>query len=320
MPCSEIRAEWAAQRIKGLSLGSAALGALGLGGKRVKSLIDSFHYPRLGPGMLWEKVCDSVSDKGGEIHLNSPVTQIHHSRNSIESVKVRSTSGDIDFCGTHFISSIPLSHLIRFLDPSPPKEIQAAADALRYRDLITVNLILNRADIFPDNWIYVHNPDVQVARIQNYKNWSSDMVPDPDHTVLGLEYFCSYGDKIWSLTDDDLVKLAQADLEATGLAGSTDFLDGLVFRERYAYPMYNGEYREYLSVIKGYLSQFRNLQMIGRNGLHKYNNQDHSMQCALYAVRNLFGSNYDLWTVNSDLEYQEEIAEHELAPISKQLP
>jgi protoporphyrinogen oxidase len=184
--------------------------------------------------------------------------------------------------------------------------VAAAADRLRYRDFLTVALILDQADVFPDNWIYVHDPGVKVGRIQNFKNWSPDMVPDPSRTCLGLEYFCFERDGLWSLSDADLVDLAAGELAALGLAGRDRVIDGVVVRVPKAYPVYDATYRDALALVRPYLARFDNLQVIGRNGLHRYNNQDHSMLTAIMAVENMFGASHDVWTVNADAEYHEE--------------
>ena len=186
------------------------------------------------------------------------------------------------------------------LEPPPPESVLRAAQALRYRDFITVNLLVNRAALFPDQWIYVHRDDVHVARIQNYKNWSAAMVPDPTKTTLGMEYFCSEGDALWSLADEELVRLAERELQKLGLASAGEIVEGFVFRHKEAYPIYETDYREKIALIREYLSGLENLQTMGRNGCHRYNNQDHSMLCARYAVENLFGASHDIWQVNTE--------------------
>lgn len=316
IPCSEIRAEWAAQRIKGLSLLSAGLKALGISKGEVKSLIESFHYPLGGPGMMWETVEKKVREAGNEVHLNCPVLRIQHDGGKVRALEVDTPEGKRIVAGTHFLSSIPLRDLVERLDPPVPAEIREAAGTLRYRDFLTVNLVLDRARLFPDNWIYVHSDRVRVARIQNYKNWSPAMVPDPQTTSLGMEYFCFEGDSLWKSRDEDLIRLAAQELETLGLAPKDEVVDGFVFRETKAYPMYNGDYRYFLKLIRGYLERFENFQAMGRNGLHRYNNQDHSMLCARYAVENLFGASHDLWEVNTDTDYQEEVG---LPPARREL-
>ena len=206
----------------------------------------------------------------------------------------------------HFISSLPLTQLIRTLSPPPPAEVLEAAKCLKYRDFIVVALIVDRPHLFPDNWIYVHAREARVGRIQNYKNWSPDMVPDPAKTCLGMEYFCTRGDDLWQMEDAALLKLAGWEIEQLGLAHEADVEDGCVIRQPAAYPVYDGEYRRHLDVIRDYLVGFENLQTIGRNGMHRYNNQDHSMLCGLYAARNLMGASHDIWDVNTERSYYEE--------------
>jgi protoporphyrinogen oxidase len=202
---------------------------------------------------------------------------------------------------------MPISELVRKLDPPAPPEVLAAANGLTYRDFISVVLIVRQPDLFPDNWIYIHSPEVQVGRVQNFKNWSPDMVPDPATTALGLEYFCTEGDALWQMSDTDLITLGTREMDRIGLARAADVIDGTVVRQLKAYPVYNGTYAGYLDTIKRYLAGFANLQTVGRNGLHKYNNQDHSMLTAMLAVRNLLGEQHDVWNVNTERSYHEEM-------------
>jgi len=211
----------------------------------------------------------------------------------------------------HVIASLPLPELILALDPPAPPEIQDHARALTYRDFISVALMIPRADVFPDNWIYVHSPEVRVGRIQNFKNWSAAMVPGPDQTCLGLEYFCNEGDDFWSLSDAELVDLARREYETLGFGPASEVHDGVVVRQPKAYPVYRGDYRRHLDALRDYLLQFENLQMVGRNGLHKYNNQDHAMLTALLAVKNILGERHDVWAVNSEDEYHESMPSRE---------
>jgi protoporphyrinogen oxidase len=197
--------------------------------------------------------------------------------------------------------------LIGALRPQPPGDVVSAAKRLKYRDFLTVALILDVDDLFPDNWIYVHDPTVKVGRIQNFKNWSADMVPNPDQTCLGLEYFCFEGDGLWSMPDGDLVALATRELATLGLTGGSRVVDGAVVRARKAYPVYDEGFADALREVCDYVKGFDNLQLIGRNGMHKYNNQDHSMLTGILAVRNLYGDHHDLWALNTDDEYGEEI-------------
>jgi protoporphyrinogen oxidase len=306
IPCSEIRAEWAAQRIKDLSLFAAVRQAL-LGRSRtgIKSLIEEFRYPRLGPGDLWNRVAADVTAAGSALLLNSEVAKICHDGQRIHELWHEHSGGYHSCPIDHLFSSMPLRTFLQRLYPAPPEDILHAAAQLRYRDLLVVNLIANRAQVFPDNWLYIHDPSVRVGRIQNYKNWSRDMVPDPNMTSLGMEYFCFDSDELWNLDDKDLVEIAKQDLHSIGLLRPEEVQDGFVYREPKAYPMYDRHFHEALERIRQYLQRFENLSVIGRNGMHKYNNQDHSMLTALLAVQNLSGARHDLWSVNTDLEYQE---------------
>jgi protoporphyrinogen oxidase len=311
LPCSEIRAEWAAQRIKGLSLPVAVRNALfGPQGQEViKTLIEQFHYPRLGPGMMWRRAAEFVEARGGRVELGTEAVCLRHVTGRVTHVTGRHTSTleERQFPGADFISTMPVSELIRKLDPPAPPEVAAAAAGLTYRDFISVILIVDRPHLFPDNWIYVHSPEVRVGRVQNFKNWSADMVPDPGKTSLGLEYFCAEGDELWRMSDGELIELGKREMEQIGLARAADVMDGTVVRQRKAYPVYNGTYAGYLATIRDYLSTFRNLQTVGRNGLHKYNNQDHSMLTAMLAARNILGERHDVWNVNTERSYHEEM-------------
>ena len=205
------------------------------------------------------------------------------------------------------ISTMPISELIAKLDPPAPADVRAAAAQLTYRDFLTVGLIINQAQVFPDTWLYIHAPEVQVGRIQNFKNWSPEMVPDPGKTFLGLEYFCLDGDALWQTPDAALIALGTAELEKMGLVKAADVEDGVVVRQPKAYPVYTGEYEAYLERIRGYLDSMPTLQTVGRNGLHKYNNQDHSMLTAMLAVKNVLGEQHDVWSVNVERAYHEEV-------------
>jgi len=311
IPCSEIRAEWAAQRIQGLSLPVAIRNALfgPQGQEIIKTLIEQFHYPRLGPGMMWRRAAEFVEARGGCVQLETDVVCVHHENGRVVSVAARrnATLEERAFPGADFISTLPISELIRKLDPPAPPEVVAAADGLTYRDFLSVILIVDRPDLFPDNWIYIHSPEVKVGRVQNFKNWSPDMVPDPGKTSLGLEYFCTEGDALWRMAEAELIELGKREMEQIGLVNPADVIDGTVVRQRKAYPVYNGTYAKYLATIKDYLATFRNLQTVGRNGLHKYNNQDHSMLTAMLAARNILGERHDVWNVNTERSYHEEM-------------
>ena len=308
--CDDISADWAAQRIKGLSLTGAVRDAL-LGERRddgevVKTLVSTFAYPRLGPGMVWEAARDRIEEWGGRVHLDRRVVQVRRWGSRLE-VLARGTDGtEQRFRVDHVISSMPLRELITSL-PKVPEEVRAAASSLTYRAFFTVVLIVDDPDLFPDNWIYVHDPDVRVGRLQNFKTWSPAMVPDPSRTCLGMEYFCDEGDALWTSPDDELVALGSKEIDQLGLARSADVVDGTVVRMPKAYPVYDDHYAEHTGTIRRWLeAELPGIQVVGRAGMHRYNNQDHSMMTALLAARNLMGESWDPWKVNIDAEYHEE--------------
>jgi protoporphyrinogen oxidase len=306
----EIRADWAAQRIKNLSLWKAVVNAI-TGANSTTSLIEKFHYPRLGPGMMWEKVRDLVRARGGEVRMRSRAARILWAGDRVQAVEVAERGPE----GTerryvepadHVVSTMALTDLIDAFDPPPPEPVREAAAKLRYRDFLIVTLILDHADPFPDNWIYIHSPEVKVGRIQNFRAWSKEMTPNPRQASIGMEYFCHEGDGLWTMSDEDLVALGAAELEKLGLAPRRSVVDGSVIRQVKAYPVYDGAYREALDVIQGWLGGLVNFQTVGRNGLHRYNNQDHSMLTAMLAARNILGERHDVWTVNVERSYHEE--------------
>lgn len=315
MPGSQISAEWAAQRIQGLSLGSALKNALlPQGWTRanapvIKTLIETFDYPRLGPGMMWQRISDLVQQQGQQVRLRAAVERLLWSEAAgrIEAVEIQTGERSERVEGSHFISSMPLRELLEKLWPPPPPKVLQAARSLKYRDFLTVALIVDRSEVFPDNWIYIHDPDVQMGRIQNFKNWSADMVPDPDKTCLGLEYFCHEGDVLWSMSDSELLALGRRELEQLGLAQASEIVDGTVVRMPKAYPVYDATYAQCLGTVREFLAGIENLQVVGRNGMHRYNNQDHSMLTAMLAVQNILGAHHDLFAVNIDQEYHEEL-------------
>jgi len=309
IPCSELRAEWAAQRIKDLSLRVAVLRMLGRRrADDVRSLIEQFHYPRLGPGMMWEAVCDEVERSGGTVYLDSEVIRVCHRDGRIRRLIVAGPSGTRVVEGDSFISSIPITDLVKRMDPPAPRQVREAAAALRHRDFITVCLIVERAVLFPDNWIYVHDPQVRVARVQNFKNWSADMVSDPRLSCLGLEYFCNRGDDLWRTSDEELIALARRESAQIGLAPREAIIDGCVVRVEQAYPVYDRSYAEHLSTLRQHVETFDNLRTIGRNGLHRYDNQDHAMLTGILAARDVaLGEVHDLWSINRSAHYQEEL-------------
>jgi len=315
MSCKEISADWAAQRIKGLSLVSAALRALWprqkpRDGKVIKTLIESFRYPRKGPGMMWEACADKVRARGGRVLMGATVAELSHDRSAGRWTVVTSREGAREeLVAEHVVSSVPLRSLVRMLRPRLSQRALDAAGALRYRDFLTVMLVLEEAKRFDDNWIYIHDPGVKVGRIQNFKSWSPEMVPDPSLCCYGLEYFCFEGDGLWSSSDADLLALAAGELEKIGLASRGEVLDGCVVRQPKAYPVYDASYAANVEVIRRELKErFPTLHVTGRNGMHKYNNQDHSMMTALLTVENIVAGRdlYDVWRVNEDAEYHEE--------------
>jgi protoporphyrinogen oxidase len=314
IPCKTISAQWAAQRIKGLSLRTAVINMLfpklnRRGGGTVKTLIDEFEYPRLGPGMMWEKFHDEIVRLGGRVELGTRVTRIVHDGCTVHSVELERDGRTVVQPAAHVVSTMPLRECLRALHPPAPSEVHENSERLKYRDFLTVALIVDDANLFPDNWIYIHDASVRVGRIQNFKNWSPEMVPDPSKTCLGLEYFCSVGDDLWSLSDAELVALGRRELAQIGLARAEKILDGTVVRMPKAYPVYDDGFSDVVAAARRYLDSFGNLQLIGRNGTHKYNNQDHSMVMAMLAARNIFGEHHDLWALNADDEYQEEVKE-----------
>ena len=326
IPCGEISADWAAQRIKNLSLIEALRSAFSSGGRTkdgelITTLIDRFHYPRFGPGQMWESCERLLEGSGNPTIRGMRVERIRHSNGHVECVQARDGEGrPVEFGGNHFLSSMPLRSLIRRLDPPPPAEVLRAAEGLRYRDYLTVVLIVNRADVFPDNWIYIHSPDVTMGRIQNYKNWSPDMVPDPSRSSLGLEYFLWETDDIWKWSDERLIELGVRECAQLKIIEPSEVEDGTVVRMKKAYPVYDQEYLHHIAIIQKYLEGFSNLQTIGRNGLHRYNNQDHSMLTGVYAARNIVGESHDVWAVNTEQEYHEEGRAPEAAPEERAVP
>jgi len=313
MPCSAISADWAAQRIKGLSLLGAVKNALfsskRSSGETIKTLIDEFEYPKLGPGMMWQAAAEQVQARGAKLYMDTRVASVRHADGAVVEVAAQTGDGVSTYRGTRFISTLPIRDLVNMLEPAPPAEVVSAANDLSYRDFLTVVLIVDEEDLFPDNWIYVHDPGVALGRIQNFKNWSPHMVPEPGKSSLGLEYFCNEGDSLWEMADDDLIALGVREIAELGLCRAESFLDGTVVRMRKAYPVYDDTYQENVATIRSYLDEnVKNLQLVGRNGMHKYNNQDHSMMTALLAARNILGQSWDPWNVNTDAEYHEEAA------------
>jgi protoporphyrinogen oxidase len=308
VPCTEIRAEWAAQRIQNLSLEKAILSAAGLNKRQtsIKTLISEFRYPRLGPGEMWEMCRRRIEGMGNEVLLKHRVLAIETRQDRAVAVLADTPHGTERFRAHHVISSAPLRALVHALEPSAPADVTSAANGLKYRDFLTVALIVGRDKLFQDNWIYIHSPGVKVGRIQNFNNWSQALVPVPHKTCLGLEYFCFQGDRLWESRDDELLDLAKRELEHLGLASASDVEDGVVVRMPKAYPIYDSSYRDHLDTIRRFIDPISNLHTVGRNGMHKYNNQDHSMLTAMMTLWNMQGAAYDVWSVNTDFDYHED--------------
>ena len=316
MSCQEISADWAAQRIKGLSLGSAIKHAL-LPQRRpknrkqvVKTLIDTFRYPRRGPGMVWERCTEKVRQLGGEVLLGRRVVGCRFdSASKLWIVTARSGNGGLEeYRAENLVSSMPIRELVAQIEPQLPEAALQAARSLRYRDFLTVGLIVHDRDRFSDNWIYIHDPSVQMGRVQNYKSWSPEMVPDAGYCSYGLEYFCFEGDGLWTRSDRELIELAKVEIQKINLAASVDVVDGCVIRQPKAYPVYDDVYREHVNTIRKALSEScPALHLIGRNGMHKYNNQDHAMMTAMLTAKNILAGEpkFVVWAVNQDAEYHE---------------
>jgi protoporphyrinogen oxidase len=322
VPCTEIGADWAAQRIRGLSVSAVLRNALrrGRSGEVPKTLIQEFDYPRLGPGMMWTRTMELLREGGSEVRLDAPVRRILWEPGRVLGVR----AGDELLSGDHFVSSMPVRDLIEQLDPEPPEWLQRAAHDFHYRDFLTVVLIVKGRDLFPDNWIYVHDPGVKVGRIQNYNNWSPHMVPDPATTCLGLEYFCFEGDSLWRKPDEELLAEGRREVAALGLVDPSTVVDGTVLRVIKAYPVYDARYKRGLEAVRRFLAMTPNLQLVGRNGMHRYNNQDHSMLTGMLAARNILGQGrFDLWRVNADTDYHEDgfrLSEEEVRAMEQTQP
>jgi protoporphyrinogen oxidase len=314
MSCQEISADWAAQRIKGLSLKTAVLNALASFRKKkkktdIKTLLEQFRYPRLGPGMLWEACAAKIEERGGEVQMGRRAKGARRDNGKWYVTHV-GPEGDEQVIETeHVVSSAPLRDLVVNLSPPPSQEMIEAARGLRYRDFVTVALMVRERHVFDDNWIYIQDASVSVGRIQNFKAWSPEMVPDPASTCYGLEYFCFEGDDTWTSSDEVLIERAKRELEALGLGSAADVFDGCVVRQPKAYPVYDDKYAANVEVVKAGLdARYPNLHLVGRNGMHKYNNQDHSMMTAVLTVKNIVAGErrFDVWRINQDAEYHEE--------------
>jgi len=318
MSCDEISADWATQRIKGLDLSVAVMNALkrsfgrkpaaDAGGDGVvKTLIETFQYPRRGPGMMWEAAAARVTERGGRILMDRELVELayDHAR-SLWQIEVATGTGSREtYTARHVVSSAPVRELVQKFSPKPISLLHARE--LRYRDFLTVALMVNKPELFADNWIYIHDPSVKVGRVQNFGSWSPEMAP-PGSTCLGLEYFCFEGDGLWTMSDDELIALATREVAKVGLVSAADVIGGCVVRQPKAYPVYDDAYRDHMATIRRDLeSSYPTLHLIGRNGMHKYNNQDHAMMTAMLAARNILAGErvYDIWQVNEDAEYHE---------------
>ncbi len=309
VPVSEMPADWAAQRVKNLDLGKAILNAITpkRNQKDITTLIEEFQYPKYGPGMMWEHCRDLVEQGGGTVLMETPVVAVHHGGGRATGVTLRHQGATRFEPADHVISSMPMHQLVAALDPQPPPEVQAAGRDLHYRDYLTVALVVPESRSFPDNWVYIHAPDVSVGRIQNYGSWSPYMVKE-GRTCLGLEYFVFEGDALWETNDEELIALASRELEHLNLGKVTDVEAGYVVRVPKAYPYYDFEYRRNVDTICRWIDEHApNLHPVGRNGMHKYNNQDHSMYTAMLTVENILGADHDIWAVNVEEEYHEEV-------------
>ncbi len=309
VPATAIQADWAAQRIKNLSLSKAVWNALlpKRNQKDITSLIEEFQYPKYGPGMMWERCRDKVEGLGTKVLMNTTASKIRHAGGA--AVSVVATSDDdteTEYPCSAVISSMPITALLRSMDPPVPPEVKKAADDLHYRDFLTIALVVPEAAGFPDNWIYIHSPEVKVGRIQNFGVWSPYLVKD-GKTCLGLEYFVFEGDEYWTMSDEALVDLGKRELAVLGLVDPSQVEAGYVVRMPKAYPYYDADYKANVDVLRGWLAQHApNVHPVGRNGMHKYNNQDHSMYTAMLTVENLLGADHDVWSVNVEGDYHEE--------------
>ncbi|HZT67424.1 MAG TPA: NAD(P)/FAD-dependent oxidoreductase [Acidimicrobiales bacterium] len=311
VPASEIRADWAAQRIKNLSLWKAVVNSLlpRRNQTDITSLIEEFQYPKHGPGMMWERAAEHVSAAGSEVRLSTRVTAVHRDGSGAVAVAAEGPTGQrLVYPASHVVSSMPITELLAVMDPPAPDEVLDTAARLSYRDFLTIALVVPESAGFPDNWIYVHAPDVRLGRIQNFGSWSPHMVKD-GRTCLGLEYFVFEGDDLWTMADDDLVALGTSELARLGLVRPEQVEAGYVVRMPKAYPVYDEGYAERVEVIRQWLeANVPNVHPVGRNGMHRYNNQDHSMYTAMLTVENILGASHDIWSVNVESEYHEEKA------------
>ncbi|NOU05278.1 MAG: NAD(P)/FAD-dependent oxidoreductase [Hyphomicrobiaceae bacterium] len=322
MSCDDISADWAAQRIKGLDLWTAMSSALrnsmrpkgvkdgtkAYDGEVIKTLIESFEYPRKGPGMMWDAAAAKTRAQGGIIHMGTALESLAYDQATKRwTITAKTIDGQTKmFSANQIISSAPIRELVHSFDEKPA--CVEAADKLRYRDFITVSLVVEKPDLFPDNWIYIHEPSVKVGRIQNFRSWSPELIPNQTQSCLGMEYFCFEGDGLWAASDDELIALGKKELAIIGLTTEDDIKDGCVVRQKKAYPVYDDSYKANVETIRSELAEkYPTLHLVGRNGMHKYNNQDHAMMTSMLTVKNIMSGEmqYDIWNVNEDAEYHE---------------
>jgi protoporphyrinogen oxidase len=309
VPATDIKADWAAQRIKNLNLFNAVTTALlpKRNQKNITSLIEEFQYPKFGPGLMWDRCREKVEAFGSTVAINQRVTKITHSKGIATTVISTQRNGveTVSPCSS-IISSMPLPQLLLAMDPPAPSEVTAAAREIKFRDFLTVALVVPLSRSFPDNWIYIHEPDVKVGRVQNFASWSPFMVK-AGRTCLGLEYFVTEGDEMWAKPDEDLIALGTSEMIKLGLLGEGDVQEGYVFRMPKAYPMYDATYKANVDTIRSWLgANAANVFPVGRNGMHRYNNQDHSMYTAMLTVENIVsGTTHDVWSVNVEEDYHE---------------
>jgi protoporphyrinogen oxidase len=307
IPGSEIRAQWAAQRIKDFSLFRAVLSILGLQRKTVTTLIEEFKYPRKGPGQMWERFKAYLDHHDVPVEMETRVVAVKHDGEFHATAVVVERDGKQEEVAVDgVLSSLPLSEMVLALDPPAPDNVRAAAKKLRYRDYVLVALMTTQAEPFPDNWIYLHDPGTRAGRVQNFGAWSPDMVK-PGTTCLGVEYFCFEGDDMWEMPGDEAVEFAKQEMAKVKLLDPELVFDGVKVPVKKAYPMYDATYMENVDVLRHYIENFGNLKTFGRNGLHRYNNQDHSMWSAILATLNFVeGTDYDVWSINTEDAYHEE--------------
>lgn len=299
IPCTELRSEWSAQRIGKLSLLEAIRDAFSRKkGSKVKSLIDTFRYPKYGPGMMYERMAQGIADAGGEVTLRAEVVGVERAGNGKLCVVADTGTGMVRYVAASVVSTIPIDELLARISPPPDPAALEAVQALRYRSLVVVNIILDGPNPFPDNWIYVHTPGIRLGRIQNFGNWSPYMVDRPERTSLGLEFFCDEGDDFWNLSDADLIECGLGDVVRLKLVRKSDFVDGFVCRVPKAYPVYDREYATHLNVVRAYLGSIGGLQTVGRGGMFRYNGMDHSVLAGLWAAENILGRAWkDPWEI-----------------------